>query len=75
MNELFNESDMKSLSPKQEWMQKHGINTKKRDDLDVIEGQWEAYIGDYDKAVLDVAENGDYSQKIVFGFMFEEDAL
>jgi len=50
MNTLFEMEE--TLSPRREWMRKHNIKTRFRNDLGEDWDQpWEAYVGDYSEAV------------------------
>lgn len=38
-------------SPKRAWLKKRGIQTLQRTDIPAEAGRWEAYVGDYQKAI------------------------
>jgi len=56
--ELFKENEVASKSPYILWREKHGIQTKRREDINEDEGKWEAWVGDYESAMLDAMTCG-----------------
>ena len=48
---LFPLAEIASKSPRLLWLESHGIRTLYRDDLPAKAGRWEAFVGDYEKAV------------------------
>lgn len=60
--ELFPTEQVQSLSPRLRWMRNHRISTRKNPNLSDDEEPFEAWIGDFEEAVLDVAEHGEYSK-------------
>ena len=56
--ELLKNTEMMSKSPYILWREMHGIQTKRRADIQEDEGKWEAWVGDYESAMLDAMTCG-----------------
>ena len=57
--ELFKDEEVASKSPYLLWLEKHDIKTKYRTDLGPDTPPWEAWIGDYEKKMLNAMTSGE----------------
>ena len=55
-------------SPRLKWMQEHRVSVRCNMDVPVESGRYEAWNGEFMSAIEDVAQNGEASKRMGYGF-------